>query len=130
MSFNFDQVLSHISQFQAFTHTPLYLKIALANHCLLVSNGLLSTLTARKSRQNVGILAGFLLCVVGGYGGMILTGLIQGNGALGASFFGNDIWLIYMLAAWVLVLCAPFNLVHWLTGNTLVNVSVTRRSLT
>uniref|UniRef100_A0A7S1PHC4 Uncharacterized protein n=1 Tax=Percolomonas cosmopolitus TaxID=63605 RepID=A0A7S1PHC4_9EUKA len=115
-------VLEYLTQFHEFSQTRTFLSIALANHCLIVSNTVLRNLTSKRARSQIGLLAGFLLCIIGGYGGAILTGLIKGNGALGTFLFGNDMWLIYMFVAWVLVLFAPFNLVHLLTGNALVQL--------
>lgn len=105
-----------LEQFNSFTKSSHFFEIALANHCFFVANNLLRTLKTKKSRSEIGLLAGFLLCIIGGFGGALISTTLTGNG-IGSFLFSDDKFLIYMFSAWFLVLYAPFNLVHKLTSN-------------
>lgn len=87
------------------------------NHSFIIANIVYSQLTAPGGRRGTPLLFGLLLCIVTGLGGSILCNFLLGKPQI---LLDNDIFIGYMLIAWVFTVYLPP--MRWLVNFPLVSV--------
>lgn len=108
-----------------FTHTHKYSHIAsTVNHSFIVANIIFKLFKQNPRKDANGetqfpLVAGVLMMLVTGLGGAIINAVLLGEQQV---FLSQDILLAYFLLAWALTIYSPFYVVHYLTGNVVVEV--------
>ena len=100
-----------------------FVLILLINHAFLMANIVFrdfKQLKKENSIQDIPLLAGLLFTISTGLGGAILVSLLTARPMI---FLELDIVLLVFVITWILVSQFPGQVIHYLTGNPLVEVS-------
>lgn len=107
--FNLLHSLYHLDKQSAF-------RLFYLNHAFLNANATLRLFQSlgSNSGNDVPFLMGLLYMVCSGLGGALITDLFLGNSQF---LLASDIYILYYLVVWILVLYSPFGIVHKLTSH-------------
>ncbi|KAL0478554.1 hypothetical protein AKO1_008134 [Acrasis kona] len=101
-------------------HTFFYLLFL--NHAFVTANNVfrnMKMLLNDKSITQIPLLAGFLFMIAAGLGGSICNSVITAKPMV---FLEMDVIILFFFVAWVLVAFFPGQLIHYITGNPLVEL--------
>jgi hypothetical protein len=96
--------------------------IIFINHAFLISNSIFRTfkkLQSEKLVKDIPFLTGFLFTLITGLGGSLIISLLTARPMI---FLELDVIFLIFFISWFLVAYFPFQIIHFLTGNPLIEV--------